>query len=464
MKPKDLIPTAAPDVFSEAFLGMTLSAKQKLVMRALMPRGARVVFRSCNEGGKTSRVIVGLILWHLMAFKRGQVKLTSGSWAQIETQLVPKLQSLSHKFPSWRFLTDGITTPDPMGFLTLISTNDAGRFEGAHQDTGDDSPLLIIVDEAKSVPNEIFDAIERCRPTRLLLASSPGLPEGEFYRACTDRAGFYDKSVVQTATDCPWLPADHIERMEAKYGKDHPLVRSMLWAEFMVQSEDMVVNMAALERVLQSPPDVVHGPKSERKGFVDFAAGRDENVFAVRDGNEVRIVKAWREQDTMRAASQLVQLFVESQLTPQQISGDADGLGKPIIDRLAQLGWPIGYFHGGKPPQFDEHYANAWAERWFSLARDIERGVIVLPAGDMDLRAQLLSRKQEFNDKGKLRLESKDKMRSRGVQSPDRADAVAGCMGPLLRRTTMSMLVEQREHFGDGDNHATATAGFEIGD
>jgi len=41
---------------------------------------------------------------------------------------------------------------------------------------------------------------------------------------------------------------------------------------------------------------------------------------------------------------------------------------------------------------------------------------------------QLTTRMGKTNSKGKLMLESKDDMRSRGISSPDRADAVVGCM------------------------------------
>lgn len=41
---------------------------------------------------------------------------------------------------------------------------------------------------------------------------------------------------------------------------------------------------------------------------------------------------------------------------------------------------------------------------------------------------QLSTRKSEWNDSGKLRVESKDKMCAEGRHSPDHGDAVLGCI------------------------------------
>jgi hypothetical protein len=181
---------AMPDVFAETLLQMDLYPKQREVLRALGLPGSFVSFRSCNEGGKTKRVICAAILWHLLAFPRGHIISTSGSYRQIKDQLLPALHTYSSRFPNWTFLrTPRIDTQDINCFWEGFSTNDAGKFEGHHAGSPDE-PLMIIVDEAKTVKDEIFQAIERCKPTRLLIASSPGYAEGEFYRSQTTKASF----------------------------------------------------------------------------------------------------------------------------------------------------------------------------------------------------------------------------------------------------------------------------------
>ena len=77
--------------------------------------------------------------------------------------------------------------------------------------TGDDpsSPVFFVVDEAKTVPDEIFDAIERCTLQFCIYLSSPGKPEGQFYRCFHEEKDLFCPMVV-TAFDCPpYLPGAH---------------------------------------------------------------------------------------------------------------------------------------------------------------------------------------------------------------------------------------------------------------
>jgi hypothetical protein len=64
---------------------------------------------------------------------------------------------------------------------------------------------------------------------------------------------------------------------------------------------------------------------------------------------------------------------------------------------------------------------------WFEGRTNIERQEIILP-NDRELIGQMTSRLGWPDSKGRLQLESKQDMRSRGLSSPDRADAVLGTL------------------------------------
>jgi phage terminase large subunit len=424
-----------PDVFAENVLGMKLYPRQKEVLRALAPAGSAVSFRSCNEGGKTKRVICAAILHHLTMFPRGHVISTSGSYRQIKDQLLPALHAYAPRFPAWSFLhTPRIETESINCFWEGFSTNDAGKFEGHHADDG--APLLMIVDEAKTVKDDIFQAIERCKPTRLLIASSPGYAEGEFYRSQTTKAKFY-KTVVQRASDCPHWKVEDIAKLEEKWGADHPLFKSMVMADFMESVADAVIDLKALEDLMADPPNE---KKGDRKAFCDFAWGGDgdENVLALRDGNVVTLEETFRADNLHAICGRFIAAFSRLGLQPQQIDGDEGGGGKLICDQLAAMGWRINRVNNGEAPKTSDHYANHAAEMWFEGAKQIARREIVLPDDD-DLRGQMLDRKRIPHAKGKLAIESKRDMKKRSVPSPDRADAVFGAMTPLRRLDSISL-------------------------
>ena len=420
---------ACPAGFAEAALGMDLYPKQHGVLRALAPAGSAVSFRSCNEGGKTKRVICAAILWHLSIFPKGQVISTSGSYRQIKDQLLPALHAFSVRFPRWSFLhTPRIETESVNCFWEGFSTNDAGKFEGHHADV--DAPLLIIVDEAKTVKDDVFEAVERCKPTRRLIASSPGYAEGEFYRSHTTKAKYY-QTFVQRASECPhWKPED-IAKLREKWGAEHPLFRSMVEADFMASVAGAIVDLKALEDLLANPPAARCG---EKRAFCDFAwsGDGDENVLALRDGNVVSIEETFRADTIHGICGRFVAAFNRLGLKAGEIDADEGGSGALICQQLAAMGWRVNRVNNGATARDSEHYANQAAEIWFEGAMRIVRREVILPEDD-DLRAQLLDRKGVDHAKGKLAIESKADMRKRGVSSPDRAEAVLGAMMPGRR-------------------------------
>lgn len=176
--------------------------------------------------------------------------------------------------------------------------------------------------------------------------------------------------------ECPHIdPAKRARDLE-KYGPDHPLYRSMHDAEFTEDAERLVLSPDRLTKALDGQPLACRD--GEVVAFCDFAAGRDENVLAIRRGNEARIKKAWVEKDTMQAAREFVYLLRSEGIHASQVWGDADGLGTAMIDAMAECGYRINRFHGGQPATEPEEYANLIGEVWHVGCREIERGRVNL--------------------------------------------------------------------------------------
>jgi len=154
----------------------------------------------------------------------------------------------------------------------------------------------------------------------------------------------------------------------------------------------------------------------------------------VRRGNTVRIIKAWTEKDTMQACREFAYLLKEQQVKPGQAWGDADGLGTVMIDALSELGVHINRFHGGAAASDPAEYENLIGEVWHVGAREIERGRVNVGVLDPATFKQLTTRRSEWSEKGRLRVESKDSMAKQGIRSPDRADALLGaiCCGARM--------------------------------
>jgi hypothetical protein len=412
-----------PVYFSEVILGLKLYDWQKVVMRDVI-EGHDTYLRAANGSGKTSHVAAPLLLWHSFMFAKSQVIDTAGVYRQVRDQLWPQVKNLAGKLgPQWT--VNATELKSPHGSIALgFSTDDAYKFEGFHG--GESGCLLVILDEAKSIPDEIYDAVERCRRgTRQfmkLVMSSPGGSTGKFYEAFRKPSKF-SRLHVATAYDCSHMPkkeiADYIER---NGGVENPLVKSSIFAEFTESyGEGYVIPGRFVELLFQSPP--AHRP-GEKYAAIDWAAGGDENVIAIRDGNRVEPLICWKDKDTMKAAGRAVSELRKHGIAPGNVWADDGGLGKPINDACRDLGFPMNRVLNNHAANRPDHYKNIVAEKWMKVRQMIEKQEVILPKDDILIK-QLSNRKQaEVKSDGKFGLESKEDMRSRGVGSPDRADAV----------------------------------------
>lgn len=389
----------------------------------------RISVVAANGSGKTAAIIGPTILWWLANFPKGRVPITSGSWRQVLLQLWPSMEKFrgNPAFAGWTWNQAEIRTPEG-GWASGFSTDSPGRAEGYH--ATEESPVLYVLDEAKTIPDGIKQAVDRCTCSRILAASSPGSPFGWFYRTQFEEADHW-KRVKVTSAQCAHIDPAKRERDLAIYGENHPIFKSMHLAEFAEDVDRLLISPERLRIAIEEQPQKFEG---NMVAFCDFAAGRDENVLAVRNGNSARIVKAWKEKDTMQAVRQFIKEFEREKLKPSMIWGDADGLGTVMIDAMSEQGWRINRFHGGARSREPNEYANLIGEVWHVGCREIERGRVNLGDLDVETFKQLTNRKTEWNETGKLRVQSKETMRISGLKSPDRADALLGCIvcGPEM--------------------------------
>ncbi len=196
----------------------------------------------------------------------------------------------------------------------------------------------MIVNEAKTVDDGIFDAIDgRCTPDALMFISSPGLKQGRFFETFHSLRAEWN-CVNAGLADCPHIPQERIDHVLATYGERHPVTRSTLYGEFM-ESEEGDPYVLTREQVIKcwdSPPAHQHGFEY---GFFDFAAGRAENVFVRRNGNKFWIEDAWKEIDKDALVGRCIYLMRKSNLAEYQVGGDA--AAKDILDGLSAAGYNI---------------------------------------------------------------------------------------------------------------------------
>jgi hypothetical protein len=388
-------------------------------------KGWPTALLTCNGAGKTAIIAAWACAWFFYRFPRGKLVATSGSFNQLQNQLWP---SLKQHMPEGTRVTNGgspctITTPEG-GKGIGFSTNDPGKAEGSHPLVSREvDPVFILVDEAKTVPEGIFIAFDRCTYSFVLYISSAGMPMGRFFE-CFHKLAKYFYTIRIPSSMCPHIPDAKRER--DREVMDAASFNSTHEAEFFEDGSFLLMTPIALRAALNIQPEPVES--GEIVAFFDFARGRDENVFALRKGNHARIVKAWKGPDTVQAVRQFIQLAKIEGLSSGQCWGDADGMGGSMCDIFKDEGFRINEFRGGRPALDPGRFVNLISEVWIDGGRQIETGRVHLGVLDPITFDQLTTRLIEWKKTGQRHIESKDDLKLRGIKSPDRADALLGCI------------------------------------
>ncbi|HET9374173.1 MAG TPA: hypothetical protein VFO40_04335, partial [Chthoniobacterales bacterium] len=361
-----------------------------------------------NFTGKTSTVFPIVALWTLYSFPRARLMYLSATSAQVKNQFFASLSRFRQRpaLTGWTWLETEVRNPHG-GFLFGRATDTSGNIEGLLDQP--ESPAAILVDEAKSIRDEVLDALERCHTSYRLFMSSTGQAFGEFYRICTAKSHLWKAFNIPSSL-CPHVENATIES-DRQNLKDN-VFRIKHGAEWLFDEGDSMISLEHVRALIDNPPEHVPG---RRAAFCDFAGPGDESVLAVCNGNRAEIVDAWRSRDTMHSVGKFLSLFRKLNLQSYQVGGD-EGYGHQLMDRMQEEGFYLQRFNNGSPAERSDIYANLSAEWWSTVGQFIERRQIIIP-NDEKLIAQLTSRRKLYDSRGREKLESKAELRARGVES-----------------------------------------------
>lgn len=163
---------------------------------------------------------------------------------------------------------------------------------------------------------------------------------------------------------------------------------------------------------------------------IDFAAqGNDQCVAVVLDrvSNQHWQVSEripWDEPDTMVSVGKIVNLIGTHK--PDVTVLDIGGMGKPVFDRLSEVGMNIQAFDGGSTGGVDqEHYANVRAQAYYTLKDWFDSGFLCIDkVKDAELIKQLEKIKMKYRSNGVRLIQSKQDMKKEMKYSPDDADSL----------------------------------------
>jgi len=419
--------------FASDTLGVRLWEKQEEVLRAV-ERSRRVAVKSGNGLGKDFTAAVA-VLWYVHAHDPAIVLSTAPTFRQVRHVLWRQIHRL------YRDASDtlGGTMLDTRWevaddrYAMGLSASDADQFQGFHCEN-----MFVVVDEAEGVAEPIYEAVEAVMTSanpHLLLVGNPTTTSGGFHRAFHRERGIYETitisalespNVVANSIEIPGLTTPAwVEERRAMWGENSETFRARVMGEFPDRGEDNLIAISDIDDAtypLGEVPAATGGYEPVVFGVDVARFGVDRTVIMVRRGDVVADVQVRHGFPTDATAGQVVVTARDHH--PQQVNVDETGMGAGVVDPLRAQGFTVYGFNGAGAPMREEMVcANLRAEGYWTLARRFRGHRIRIPR-DAELIAELASLRYRYNSRGKVLMESKDSMKSRGLPSPDKADAL----------------------------------------
>ncbi len=413
----------------------------KAIRDKMLTMEQAIMIATTSGHGVGKSALVGMLCWWAFSTRantRGVVtantenQLRTKTWVEISKW--HRLFIAKHLFKCTAtaiFSTDETLYREWRIDIVPWSERNTEAFAGLHNQG---NRILLIFDEASAIPDVIWETSEGAltdSDTEILwlVFGNPTRNKGRF-RECF-KGGKFAHRWLQFKVDSrevPFTDKDQIARWIADYGLDSDFVRVRILGEFpSIDSESFIsrdLAIGAVGRVIenQSHAAVILG--------VDVARyGKDWSVIAIRKGRDCssHLPKFFEKNSVTQLVHTVAALA--NAIDADAIMVDGGGVGGGVVDGLIDLGFNVYDIQfGSKPDGFHSGvaYADKRSEMW-GLLREALPGLSILdkpPGFAGSLVDELTSPGYKMNG-DKIKLESKDEMRRRGIDSPDYADALA---------------------------------------
>jgi hypothetical protein len=215
---------------------------------------------------------------------------------------------------------------------------------------------------------------------------------------------------------------------------------------FDVEGYDQLVSGAALEEA--ESRESVRDLGAQIVIGVDVARfGDDRTVLAVREGARLIDGVVWRGQDLMVTAQRVAEFI--SRYKPRMVFVDGVGVGGGVVDRLKHLGFPrVEDVNVGRKASDPRKYANLRTETYFRMKKWIEDQACFHSGFTMtnDFIEDVTSLTYSYDNQGRLKLDSKEDLKEKGLPSPDVADAVALTFAVMLPTADVERMMSRANY------------------
>lgn len=417
-----------PNLFVKEVLGVEPDEWQKDFLSAVASGERKISIRSGHGVGKSTTASWAM-LWFLLTRYPVKVVVTAPTSAQLYDALFAELKRWVKELPQpIQDLLDvkqeriELKASATEAFISARTSRaeQPEALQGVHSDN-----VMLVADEASGVPEAVFEAAAGSMSGHnalTILLGNPVRSSGFFFDTHNRlKDEWWTKRV--SCIDSKRVSKEYVDDMKSRYGEESNAFRIRVLGEFPKSDDDTIIPMDLLEsakhrdtRAYEDAP-IIWG--------LDVARfGSDSSVLCKRQSNVVHTLERWRNLDLMQLTGAVVAQYeaCDHKNRPAEILVDSIGLGAGVVDRLRELKLPARGINVSESPAMGATYLNLRAELWHKAKAWLEKRDCKIPNNE-DLIGELATVRYTFTSNGKIKIESKDDIRRRGLKSPDMADA-----------------------------------------
>lgn len=390
--------------------------------------GSTVVVTANTEQQLKSRTWAELGKWHTLSinghwFERTALMLRPAEWFK---QIVEKQLQ--------------VDTGYYYAQAQLWSEENPDAFAGIHNHNG----LMLIMDEASGIPPAIWKVSEGFFTEPVVdrywfVYSNPRRNTGTFFECFHKNRDFWRTKNIDSRT-VEGTDKQVYDQIINQYGVDSDEARVEVYGQFPKQGDKQFISRAALDGAVAR--ELVPDPGAALVMGCDIARfGDDHSVVRFRQGRDARSIPPikWKGMDTTYSANRIAELI--DRHNPDAVFIDGGGVGGGVVDQLKARGYKVIEVGFGEKAE-DERWADKRTEMWARTRDWLGEGCL---PNDGFLVDDLAGPEYGFRgNSDKIALESKEKMKDRGLHSPDDGDALALTFARRVARKDLATSTRRR--------------------
>lgn len=389
--------------------------------------GKRFISIASGHGVGKSSTMSWILLWFLMCYEEAQIACTAPTAQQMYDVLWKEVAKWHGRMPEeikglYEVESNYIRIKvNPKTWFARAAT---ARKESAEALAGiHGKNVMLLVDEASSVPEEIFISAEGSLTNRnifVFVISNYTRLSGYFHQSQENKYGEW-QTLQFSSEDSPIVEEGFCERMKRR-GEESSEYRVRVLGLPPVLEEDYKGYMPLLAK-----GDLRFEGGGEMiqpiiLGVDPSGEGRAQSAFVIRDPFRAQVLGVEKGMGPVKVARKIVEIMEFYKIMPENVVIDSFGPGADVIGEFMKMRRWIQGVLVGKPAQENERFTNIRAELYWREREWILKGGILV--GTFEQWEDVLSNRYT-SEGGRIKMMSKKMMRDLGIKSPDVSDALS---------------------------------------